>query len=430
MNSSKKFVSLGLVVTINLALQFLFQWYIITSLGAGLQTDALFGAMAVPQFILIVLSGSLTMVLIPLITKYGGDEFLEESWNYFQSVGLLFSGIAVVLLVTANWWVAWMLPGFKGPDFQLTINLARIQLIAMIFSALLSVVWAIHSARGNFFKIEYTSIAANIIAFVLIIAFIKPMGVYAVAWITVIRVMLQVIFLMRIMGYYRRPNFKSTSFKEVWKKLKPLMAGNAYYKTDTLADRYLTSTGASGELTLLNLAQQLYTIASSVVIKVLANTMVPVLARLHGESNEKEFYRFFNRRIFITALIVVTIFILIIAIGYPLLLLLFKYKNFSTGDICQLWHLLIYLGGYWIAGTLGSLTANYFYSRGNTKTPTFIGVIIFTLYMPLKVISYKKFKLAGLAITVSIYMLLVLFIHLYFIYKKGNRYEQTEKALL
>lgn len=430
MNSSKKIVSLGLVVTINLALQFLFQWYVITSLGADIQTDALFGAMALPQFILIVLSGSLTMVLVPHIAKYSGNEFLEESWNYFQSVGLLFAGIAVVLLITANWWVAWMLPGFKGLDYQLTINLTRIQLIAMVFSALLSVVWAIHSAKGNFLKIEYTSIVANIIGFILIIIFIKPMGVYAVAWITVVRVILQVFFLIRIMGTYRKPNFNSSSFKMVWKKLKPLIAGNAYYKTDTLADRYLTSTGVSGELTLLNLAQQLYTIANSVVTKVFANTMVPVLARLHSEGREKEFYGFFNRRIFITTLIVIISFILIIVVGYPFLLLLFKYKNFSAADISHLWYLLVYLGGYWIAGTLGAVTANYFYSRGNTKTPTLIGVIIFTLYMPLKIIAYRKFKLIGLAITVSIYMLLILFIHLYFIYTKRNRYEQTADAIL
>jgi putative peptidoglycan lipid II flippase len=425
MNSAKKFAGLGVAVAINLALQFLFQWYIITSLGAGVETDALFGAMALPQFILIVLSSSLTMVLIPVIAKYTGGEFLEESWNYFLMVGIFFTGLALVLLATVNWWVAWILPGFKGSDYNLTVNLARIQLIAMVFSAMLSVLWAIHSAKNNFLKIEYTSIAANFIAIILVAILIKPLGIYAVAWITVLRVILQVLFLMRIMGAYRSPNFSSLSFKEVWKKLKPLMAGNAYYKTDGLVDRYLTSTGVSGELTLLNLAQQLYTIANNVVTKIFANTMVPDLARLHNRREEKEFYLFFNKRILITAVIVIVGFILLYMVGFPILSIAFKHKNFSEANISQLWYLMIYLGGYWIAGTLGSVTANYFYSRGNTKTPTLIGVVVFTLYLPIKIIVFKKFRLAGLAITISIYMLLVLYIHLYFIYKKRNQYEAT-----
>ena len=76
------------------------------------------------------------------------------------------------------------------------------------------------------------------------------------------------------------------------------------------------------------------------------------------------------------------------------------------------------------------MTSNYFYSRGNTKTPTIIGVIVFTLYLPVKIFVYEKFKLAGLAITISIYMLLILFIHLYFIYKKRKQYEKTQVPLL
>ena len=237
MNQSKNFLSLGIFVAFNLGLQFLFQWYIITFLGVNTQTDALFGAMALPQFILLVLSGSLTIVLIPIIAQYDQDEFLVEAWNYFQVIGLLFAAIALLLWATAHWWVGLLLPGFKGADFELTLLLTKIQIIAMVLSAMLSVIWAIHSAKENFFKIEYTSILANLIAFVLLHFLIKPFGIEAVAWISVGRVLLQVLFLMPIMGPYRKPNFNSPSFKLIGKKLTPLVAGNAYYKTEALEDR-------------------------------------------------------------------------------------------------------------------------------------------------------------------------------------------------
>ena len=129
------------------------------------------------------------------------------------------------------------------------------------------------------------------------IIFIKRIGIYAVAWVSVLRMILQVFFLMRIMGPYRRPNFNSASFKEAWKKLKPLIAGNTYYKTDTLVDRYLTSRGVSGELTLLNLAQQIYVTVNSILVKVLVNTMIPEMAKADAAGDEKRYNRILKEKI-------------------------------------------------------------------------------------------------------------------------------------
>jgi len=417
MNSSKKFVSLGLAVTINLVLQFLFQWYIIISLGAGVETDALFGTMALPQFILVVLSGSLTIVLIPLIAKYTKNEFLEESWNYFQGVGLLFTVVGLLLLISAEWWVFWILPGFKGVKHQLALNLARIQVVGMIFSALLSVVWAVHSAKNNFFKIEYTSIAANIIAFILVILFIKTLGIYAVAWVNVLRVALQVLFLIKIMGVYRRPNFKSPSFKEAWGKLRPLIAGNAYYKTDVLVDRYLTSKGASGELSLLNLAQQIFVTANSILVKVLVNTMVPEMAIANATGDEKRFNQILRKRLIISFVSTTITLVAMLLIGRGVLSFIFSFKKFTTDDVHKLWWLLVLLTGYLMGGLIGSVTSASFYAKGDTVTPTKIGAVLFTIYIPVKILCYLKFGISGLAISISIYYLISFMVQLFYLRK-------------
>lgn len=417
MKSFKNFAGLGAVVIINLALQFLFQWYIITSLGAGTQTDALFGAMALPQFILVVLSGTLTMVLIPLIAKYTGDEFIKESWNYFQAVALLFTGIAVILLLTAHWWISWILPGFKGTDYQLTLNLVRIQLIGMVCSALLSVVWAIHSARGNFFVIEYTSIAVNIFAFLLVTVCIKPWGVYAVAWVNVIKIILQVALLMKIMGTYHRPDFYSPSFKITWKKLRPLISGNAYYKSDALVDRYLTSRGAAGELTLLNLAQQIYIAGNSILVKVLVNTMIPEMSKAISAGNEKRYNHLFRKRLVISFACTGISFLAMLLLGRWVLGFIFAFKKFTPDHVDQLWWLMVLLAGYLIGGLAGNVTSGTFYAKGDTVTPTRIGGLLFTLYIPVKIFCYFRFGVFGLAISISVYYMVSMLMQLFFLRK-------------
>lgn len=417
MNSSKRFIHLGVVVVINLAIQFVFQWYIITSLGAGHQTDALFGAMALPQFILVVLSGSLTMVLVPIITQYAGSRFREESWNYFQAVGILFICIAIVLFVTAHWWVKWILPGFIGSNYQLTLDLTRIQVTAMVFSALLSVLWGVHSAKGFFIKIEVTSISANIIALAILMMFIDTLGIYIAAWVNLLKLILQVMFLSQILGPYKRPDFRSLSFKIAKQKIKPLIAGNAYYQTDPLVDRYLTSRGIPGELTFLSFAQQLYQATNSIVVKVLVNTMIPEMAKAYAAGNIERFNQILKKRLLISIAFIVVSFITMLLAGEWFLGLIFSFKKMTATDVHQLWWVLVLLGGYLLGDLIGNVGSAAFYAKGDTATPTKIGMVLFTLYIPVKVYCYFKFGIMGLAIAVSTYQVISFSTKLFFLRK-------------
>lgn len=415
--SGKKYLNLTVAVTINFCLQFFFQWYLIKANGAGEATDALFGAMALPQFILLVLSGSLTMVLIPVFSKYEGIEFLSESWNYLQFVAIVFFLIGILLFLTSKIWVHWILPGFTGKSYLLAVKLSDIQIISMFLSALLSVLWAIHSSKNNFFLIETTSIAANIVSIIILIYATKIYGIYAAAWAFVVRALFQILFLCRILGKYIKPNFYSISFKDVSKKLKPLIIGNTYYKTDLLVDRYLISGSATGTLTIFNLAQQLYSIGSSVYAKVFINTLVPNISRYSNKSDWNSFNRIFTKRLVSTLIFSVFCFIIIFIFGKYLFELIFSSKNFSLTNIKILWIMMIGLSGYWIGGLLGNLTSNTFYAKGDTKTPTVIGAILFSIYIPVKIFSFIRYGMYGLVITISIYYLISLLIQLIFLRK-------------
>ncbi len=417
MKSAKSFFALGILVTINLTVQFLFQWYVIVSFGAGVESDAFFGTMALPQFILLVLSGSLTMVLVPMISVYKGNAFQTEAWNYLQGIGFLFGMLALILFFTARWWVGWVLPGFSGASYTLAVQLSKIQLLAMVFSAMLSVLWAVHSARENFYFIEITSIAANLVSLIMLYFAVQYLGIYGAAWLSVLRIFLQMLFLTKALGPYRKPALASASFKNAWARLRPLILGNFYFKTDMLADRYLTSGGTGGELTLLNLAQQLYAAGNSILTKVLVNTMIPSMSRKYADGDTEGFNKLLKKRLLLSILVTVSLFALLAIAGKWVLAILFGFKNFNPSDVSRLWWLLLLLGGFWVGSLTGSVTSCTFYAKGNTKTPTRLSIIIFTCYIPLKFYCYNHFGISGLALSVSIYYITSFLFQLYFLRK-------------
>ena len=124
-------------------------------------------------------------------------------------------------------------------------------------------------------------------------------GVSAAAWAMVLKTILQTILLTREMGSYQKPDWNSESLKTAWQRMRPLLLGSAYYKTDQLLDRVLASMTPIGGITLLNLAQQLYGAGNAIISKAIVSPMVPQLAR-HANTNDwQNFSKILHKRLLI-----------------------------------------------------------------------------------------------------------------------------------
>jgi putative peptidoglycan lipid II flippase len=126
----------------NLLLTLLIQWYVITELGVGIETDALFAGMALPQLILIVVSLSLTHVLVPLLATEDEETFRRDAWGFFLGISALLPGLRRCSLRPLTT-VPLLFPGFTEEGQALTITLTRVQVVSMIFTAAVSVLWSV-----------------------------------------------------------------------------------------------------------------------------------------------------------------------------------------------------------------------------------------------------------------------------------------------
>ena len=108
-------LSLGAIAGIGILVNFAYQWYVLTTLGPGLATDALFAGTIVPQLVLIIASGSISYVLIPLLAIKETEGRARLAWTYFQVIGLTCLALVAVLMLTAEFWVPLTVPGFRPP---------------------------------------------------------------------------------------------------------------------------------------------------------------------------------------------------------------------------------------------------------------------------------------------------------------------------
>jgi putative peptidoglycan lipid II flippase len=415
----KQIIQLGGLSALNTVLIFSLQWYVLIELGTGAETDALFAGMTIPQLVLVVIIGSLTHVLVPILAGENKVRQQQEAWSLIFLVGGLFGVIAILLSVTTSLWIPIIVPGFDEAGKALTVELTRIQLLSMIFTAINGVQISVCYARQQFIWTELISIACCIIVFPFLIWGLPRYGVVVAVWISTLRIVLQSFLLVFAIGKPVCPDLKSATIKQVWLRIKPLLLGTAYYKTDTLIDRFLLSTASSGSLSLYFLAQQIYGSVSQVLDKAIAGPVVPILSKLYKLRNKEDFIKVYNQKLKLMGMISLSSLLIFALVGQDMLNFFARHGNINAKNISELWWIMLWLGGMFVGGVAGQITSSAFYASGDTITPTRIGIYTYTFFIPLKISVFYLFGIKGLAIITSLFVLTNLFFQNHLL--KSNR---------
>ncbi len=389
----------------NAVLAILMPWYVVTRLGVGVDTDAFFASGALPQLIFLVASFSLTQVLVPLLATEDEKTFRRDAWGFFLSVTGLFVLLGAVLFVLAGVWVPLLVPGFSEKAKLLTVSLSRIQLLGMVGNASVTVLWSVYYARQKFIWAELSPVFANVLSLLFLFWTLPQYGIAAAAWATVLNLGLKLAFLMPMLGRWQSPQWDSYAMREAWRRVKPLLLGQTYSKSDPLVDRFLTSMSIAGNLSLLYIGQQIYSAINLIITKAISAPTVPRLARAAKSGDWINFRRTYRRRLLWMVGLAVAAFVILLFFGEPLLHLLIGHGGITAQNVRMLWWIMLALTGLLLGGTAGQVTSMAFYAMGDTKTPTMLFVWTFTIYVPIKVLVFVHYGLLGLAVATSAHLI-------------------------
>src|SRR5215831_2569752 len=220
--------SVSVLAALNLLSTFGFQWLPVHQLGVGRATDALFFSAVVPQIVLSVVASGLTSVLTPLLSTATESEFRHRVWTFAHGVAAGAVVINSLLLLAAPVVVSLLAPGFDAQTRAIAVDLVRIQVIAAVFTALLTVSWSAYYATDRFIWVEASGLSANVVGLLVAWIAIRTYGVYGVAWAMVLRAALQVTLLLPGLGAYNRPDWRDGSGRMIWRRLLPIVGGSIY----------------------------------------------------------------------------------------------------------------------------------------------------------------------------------------------------------
>ena len=131
----------------------------------GTSLDAFFSANRVPDILFnLMAGGALASAFIPVFATFLTQSDRTRAWRLTSGVGnflILGLGLAAALVWIAAPWIVpnVLVPGYEDPaQIELTVDLLRIQLIAMMLFGISGLVMAILNAHQRLFHVlEYTA---------------------------------------------------------------------------------------------------------------------------------------------------------------------------------------------------------------------------------------------------------------------------------
>ena len=401
-------LSFWMAVLSGLGILFLviFQWLILQIIGPGSHTDAFFAAMVVPEIFQSAITASLTHVLVPLFSTAEKDRLTVYASTFLLGVGALFFFISLFLSLTAAYWIPIVFPGFDAQAIQLTSLLVKIQLFAMIPTALAAVLGAVSNAKNRFLNVEASSVAAAAAALLLLIWGLPRYGIAAAAWALCLRATVQLLLLSPVLDAFPLPDWKDVTVRDGVCRLFPLVFGASFYKTEVLLDRLLASLAAPGQLSLFQFARQFFSAGNTVIGKAIVTPAVPVLAEHAKNLHWDLFQRVSTSRLLVSIGLCALFFLPFLLLGKPILSALLIHGSFAGKDVGTLFFFLLLLGGLWFGGAAGQVLATSYYAKGDTRTPTRIGVYAYLAGVIIKITGFLWGGVAGLAFGTSLYFLL------------------------
>jgi putative peptidoglycan lipid II flippase len=380
--------------------------------GTGEDYSAYVAAFKIPDALFLVISGgALGSSLIPVFSKFLGQNEPEKAWRLANSIintvlaALVVS--ATLMFIFAPLLVLWIVaPGFSPEKQEFTTSLTRILLVQPILLGLGALLTSILNSMDSFLVPALAPIIYNLSIIFGAAILSQFNGVYGLALGVIIGAALflamQIPPIFR-KGFRLKPGFdlQAPGLREVGVALLPRLLGQAAVQINFIV---ITNIASSDPPTVsaLNYAFQIFMLPHGLFAWSVSMVAFPAMARLYGAGDIaglKERLVWSLRRIYFLAL---PASLGLGLVGLPIVRSILELGSFDRSST----ELVSYALAFFAVGLVGygvtEIVTRAFYAMHDTRTPVLIALLTIALNIGLSISLDKALGHGGLALALAI----------------------------
>jgi len=376
-----------------------------SSFGLGRLTDSYFMAFSILLiFNKLFRQGTFRKVYVSLfvpLTQKGREDVLKKTVVNFQSIAIiLFSLLAIVLILMAPWLVRLMAPGFDSFTAQHTVNMVRLLMLTIVYSALCAILISLYHSYHKFIFPAIVQIVPYLVSFLTALFFLKPFGIHSLIWAFLVGALLHLTLLytrlpIKGVNFNLKSNSISPEIKKLGKLVFPFYISEVGIQALLWVQNILSSLLAPGTVSILVLARKLRSYFVEYILTPLPTVIYPSLIKKLKNRNALSDLTF--KSVNISSFVIFPAIIWFIVLSYQLIRLIFQRGHFTSETANNLAGFLIVFSMNLVFETVSPILTKILFAVQKTG---WINVVRFTeraIDVILSLLFFKYFGFLGLA---------------------------------
>ncbi|MBK7177013.1 MAG: murein biosynthesis integral membrane protein MurJ [Chloroflexi bacterium] len=353
--------------------------------GTSRTYDAFTAANQLPEvFVTLISGGALAAAFIPVYSAYLTKEKAQESGRLANTiltlVLIILSGVSALGAIFAPWITRHILvPGFP-PDLQLlTANLMRIILIQTTIFGISGVLSSILNAHQHFILPALAPIALNVGYLTGLFLLVPRLGIFGLAWGTVIGAVLHVLIQLPGLQRYRvriRPAFKlkMSGVHEIIRLMGPRIVTLGAVQIADLFIIRITSGLNDGATSGYFYGYYLQQLPETLFGTAVALVLFPTMAEMYNNADINGLKRVASTGLRIIWMLTVPAALGLVLLGKPAITLLLERGAFTPESTQLVYSIVVFFSVRVVSEATLEIAARLFFAQHDTKTPMIVAL--------------------------------------------------------
>jgi putative peptidoglycan lipid II flippase len=414
----RNFLSVGGLTLLSRVFGFVRDALMAAVLGISPVSDAFNAAFRFPNlFRRLFAEGAFNTAFVPMfataLEEQGHDGAKELASRIMSWLVAAILVITVLVEIFAEQVMVPFVPGFLSDPakFELTVFLTRIMFPYLACMSLMAAYAAILNSLGRFVAAAFAPVVLNIVN----ISALVPLVLLTLEdrdtafWVAVATMLGGIAQLALVYGAIRRAGFVprlrwprlDKEVRQFWVLAVPAIAAGGITQINIFVGTVIAS-GADEVMSIIYNADRLYQLPLGIIGIAIGTVLLPELSRHIGAGREAEARQSQSQSLFLSMLLSMPAAGALIGLALPIVRVLFERGAFGPGDSVNVAQALVAFAVGVPAFVLIRVLQPGFFSRQDTKTPTWFAAVSLVVNVALSLALFGSFKHVGIALATSV----------------------------